>query len=388
MNPLVKLGRLAQRAALLGFALTLSACAWFGRGEPDPPPLPATVGGVSPRLAWSVAVGPGGVGLRPAVAGNGVYAAATDGTVVRIDAATGRVVWRVSVGAGLSAGASSDGEQVVVAGRDGEVIAIDANDGRVRWRVPVGPELLSPPVIGFGVVVVRAGERIVALEAQGGQQRWVWSRPLPALVLRQPAPVALASVAAAGQNLAFAGLPGGRLVALSLDKGAVRWEAPVTQARGTNEIERIADVLGQPWVDGREVCAAAYQGRIACQDAASGAPLWSRDLSAWSGLNLDARYAFAPDDRGNLYAVRRPGGELAWRSEALAMRRLSQPLSMGASVLVGDRAGTVHWFARETGAPQARRAIDAGPILAPLVAAGNLAIAQTVGGSVVAFATD
>jgi hypothetical protein len=54
------------------------------RGEPTPPPLPPTVGGVSPRVAWSASIGQSGVGFQPAVVGSSVFAAAADGTVVRL----------------------------------------------------------------------------------------------------------------------------------------------------------------------------------------------------------------------------------------------------------------------------------------------------------------
>jgi hypothetical protein len=48
----------------------------------------------------------------------------------------------------------------------------------------------------------------------------------------------------------------------------------------------------------------------------------------------------------------------------------------------------VHWFARESGAVQDRRDLSGGPIQAPPVAAGNLAIVQTMRGSIFALATD
>ena len=42
----------------------------------------------------------------------------------------------------------------------------------------------------------------------------------------------------------------------------------------------------------REVCAAAYQGRVACYEAESGRQIWGRELSSVTGVSLDARYAF------------------------------------------------------------------------------------------------
>lgn len=378
-------------AVLLSMSL-LPACSWLGlgRGGPTPPPLPPTVGGVSPRVAWSASIGASGVGFQPAVVGSAVYAAAADGTVVRLDATSGRIDWKISAGRVLGAGVGASESMVVVASRDGEVIALNAADGRQVWKVSAGTEVLSTPSIGLNAVLVRVGDKVMALEAATGKTRWTWQRPLPTLVLRQPSPVAIATVTtnAGSTAFAFAGMPGGRLVALDLETGALRWETSVAQPRGTNEIERIADVLGRPWVAGREVCATAYQGRVACQDALSGTPIWSRELPAWTGIAVDPRFAFVADDRGNLHGLRHTNGEQVWRQEALSLRRLSEPLSIGGSVLVGDRDGLLHWFARETGAVQARRDLSGGPIQAPPVAAGNLAIVQTTRGSIFALATD
>ena len=370
----------------------LSACSWLGvgRGGPTPPPLPPTVGGVSPRVAWSASIGNAGMGFQPAVVGSSVYVAAVDGTIVRFDTTSGKIEWKVSAGQSLSAGVGASESMVVVASRDGDVIALNASDGRQVWKVAAGTEVLSTPSVGLNAVLVRVGDKVLALEAGTGKTRWTWQRALPTLVLRQPSPVAIAAVTttAGPTGLAFAGLPGGRLVALDLETGALRWETAIAQPRGTNEIERIADVLGRPWVAGREVCATAYQGRVACQDALSGAPIWSRELPAWTGIAVDARFAFVADDRGNLHGLSHTNGEQVWRQEALSLRRLSEPLSIGGSVLVGDRDGLVHWFARESGAVQARRDLSGGPIQAPPVAAGNLVIVQTMRGSIFALATD
>ena len=66
--------------------------------------------------------------------------------------------------------------------------------------------------------------------------------------------------------------------------------------------------MGDPAVQGREVCAAAYQGRVACFEAASGRQTWSGELSSLTGVSLDARYAFVSDDRGSVHALDRSNG--------------------------------------------------------------------------------
>ena len=68
----------------------------------------------------------------------------------------------------------------------------------------------------------------------------------------------------------FAGTAGGHLLALDVVTGIVGWDATVANPKGATELERIADVTGLPLVLERDVCAVAYQGRVACFDLARG----------------------------------------------------------------------------------------------------------------------
>ena len=62
------------------------------------------------------------------------YAAGRGGRVTRLDAASGRELWRVSLDIQLSGGVGSDGQTVAVGNEKGEVVALDANSGKLRCR--------------------------------------------------------------------------------------------------------------------------------------------------------------------------------------------------------------------------------------------------------------
>ena len=208
---------------------------------------------------------------------NAVYAAAADGAVVRLAPESGQVVWRTDVKARISAGVGSDGFTVAVASTRGEIIALGA-DGKELWRTQVGGEMRSPPLVGRGLVVVRSTDyRITALDASTGRRRWTYQRANVPLTLRS-----LTEMVYAG-DLVIAGFPSGRLVALTAANGAVRWDVAVSEPRGATEVERLADVVGAPLVIGSEVCAASYQGRVGCFDAATGSLRWSTEISESAG---------------------------------------------------------------------------------------------------------
>ena len=90
-----------------------------------------------------------------------MYAAAADGTIVKIDPSTGAEIWRRNVDTDLTTGVASDGNTVVVAGVKGILIALDS-DGQEKWKTPVSTEVLTTPVIAQGLVVVRSMDNKIA----------------------------------------------------------------------------------------------------------------------------------------------------------------------------------------------------------------------------------
>jgi len=356
-------------------ALLISACS--GPSGPQPAELPTIRKPLSVRVLWSTNVGSAErFTFFPVHVGEAVYAAARDGTVTRLAAKTGDVVWRANLELQLSGGVGANDTLVVVASEEGEVVALDAKTGAVRWRARASSEVLAAPALGGGLVLVRSiDSRVFAFGADDGKRRWVYQRAPTSLVVRAPSGITIMG------EFAYAGFPGGRLAALTLANGALRWEAAVAIPKGATELERVADVMGVPATEGREVCAAAYRSRVACFDAVTGRQLWAHELVALSGVSLDARYAYVSDERGAVHALDRSNGQSVWKQEALAYRGLSTPLPRGEAVVVGDFEGYVHFLARESGAFLARQdtdgaALRAGPV--PLV--GSLLVLTEGGG--------
>jgi len=241
---------------------------WFGSTSSGPKPaeLPVLTNPQSVKVLWSSSVGASdGFFFSPALAGDGVYAAAHGGTVVRLDPATGQAKWRISVGKRISSGVGTDGTVAVVAAQDGEVFALDALSGVVKWRARVSSEVLAQPKVSDGLVLVRSADsKIFAFGREDGKRRWVYQRPAAALIVRSP--VGLTT----HQGMAYAGFSGGKLIAISLADGVARWEATVALPKGSTELERVTDMIGDPTVQNRKVCGAAYQERVACYDIQSG----------------------------------------------------------------------------------------------------------------------
>ena len=371
-------------AAILSLVL-LSGCNPLNLFSSPSGPKPAELRPIEQaqnvRVLWSAHVGRADrFAFAPALAGDAIYAAARDGTVTRLDARTGAERWRASAERKLSGGVGADARTVAVATEEGEVIAMDAADGKVRWRARVSSEVLAAPAVGAGLVLVRSVDnRIFAFGDEDGKRRWVYQRAPASLIVRSPAGMTLVG------DTAFAGFSGGKLAALALSNGGVRWEATVALPKGATELERVTDVVGEPVVQGREVCAAAYQGRVACYEMANGRQTWARELSSLTGVSLDARYAFVSDDRGGVHALDRTNGRSVWKQDRLAHRQLSMPRSAGAAVAVGDLEGHIHFLARDSGAFIARHSTGGGAVRVPPVALSSGLLVQTQSGELVAL---
>ena len=377
-----------RRPRAIGSAVALAAVLALGlagcwSSGPKIPPLP-TLKTVTPtRVLWQTSIGRADEGaFTPAVVGTGVFVASGNGSVARLDLATGNERWRVRPVRSASAGVGANGQMIAIGTAEGEIVALDPETGKTLWQARASSEIQGPPLVLDEMVVARSGDaRLFAFDARDGKRRWVFQRTAPALVVRT-------SATPVGNNaLVYAGFAGGKLAAVTGGNGGLRWEATVSNPKGATELERVSDVVGAPWLTDREICAVSFQGRAACFDTNTGTSLWTKDLSSRSGLGGDARLLFVSDDKGGVVALDRSTGATLWRQDQLVGRVLSAPLSLGATIVVGDMEGYVHTLARDTGALIARASTDGAPINAQPIAIPGGFLIQTTRGGLIAFAT-
>ena len=356
---------------------------WFGSGpKVKPAELVAIKPAAAAKILWQGNVGTAGKYVfTPAVDTSAIYAAGAAGQITRFDTRSGKPLARLDTKHQLSGGVGSDGRVILAGTARGEVLAFDSN-GKQLWKVQLTSEVLSAPQVDQGVVVVRSGDgRIFGLDLTNGARKWVYQRALPALTVRSYVGVALYR----SQGAVFAGFPSGRLVALALANGNVGWEAAVALPKGSTELERVTDISGLPVFDSRQVCAVAYQGRVACFDLLKGSSLWARDISSVSGLAIDSRNVYVSDDKSAIVAFDKSTGASIWKQDKLYGRNISGPVAMGRFVAVGDYQGYVHFLASDDGSFVARVATDGSAVIASPVAINDGILVQTRNGGVFAI---
>jgi outer membrane protein assembly factor BamB len=327
--------------------------------------------------AWHVPMGQNTGVLRLYVSGQTLLAASENGELLAIEAANGQVLWRKDLGEALSAGVGSDGVRTSVVTQGNELLTLES--GEVRWRVRLPARVLTPPLVaGERVFVALADRSTMAFDGRTGARLWTQTRSGDPLVLRQ-AGVLLA----VGDTLVAGAL--GRLQGLNPNTGRVLWDAALATPRGTNEVERLVDVVAPVSRVGNSVCARAFNATVGCVDAINGRVVWTRSSQGAVGVHGDAQRVVGADSDGRLVAWTRETGEPLWSLDRLKFRGLTAPLVLNGHVAVGDEQGIVHWIALSDATDTARWRADGSAIVGAPVGLSDLVVVQTRQGGVYAW---
>jgi outer membrane assembly lipoprotein YfgL len=356
-------------------SVVLAACA--GPDRPKPAALAPNVPLMNVRAVWSGSVGTVDFPLDVRVVDGRAYVAGGNGTVAALDAQTGADVWRAHLDMPLSAGVGSDGRYAAVVSRANELIVLD--EGKVLWRQKLKALTLTAPLVAGARVFTLSTDRTVsAFDAAGGQKLWQQTRTGDPLVLDQAG-----LLTAVGDTLVvgFAG----RVAGLNPANGSARWETAVVSPRGTNEVERLVDVVAGFSREGNQVCLRAFQYAVSCVDAASGRMLWSKPANGGNGVSGDAAMVVGSEGDGRLYAWKRKDGERLWDVERYRFRVLSAPLVIGRSMVFGDDSGNLHFLSKDDGSALNRLMTDDSGIAVAPVLAGKTLLAVSRRGSIYAF---
>ncbi len=367
--------KLKQLALGVVFVMALTACAGTDKSKQlDLGPNTPLIG---VRSAWSSSIGAVGFPLDIRAVGNLIFVASSDGTVAAIDSRTGGDLWRAALGVKLSAGVGSDGRYSAVVSRENELIVLDG--AKELWRQKLGAVTLTSPLVAGGrVFAVSADRSVSAFDVVTGRKLWQQQRSGEALVLGRSG-----IVMAIGDTL-VTGLAG-RLVGLNPLNGKIRWEAQVANSRGTNEVERLVDLVSGVSRQGDQVCVRAFQSAIGCVDGAKGTLAWSKTASSSTGLDGDASELFGTESDGRVISWKRADGERLWVSERLRFRILTGPVLVGQSIVMGDEVGTLHFLSRKDGSPLNRVPTDGSAIQSSPVLVGQTLVAVTQRGGIFGF---
>jgi len=374
MKRLVQISLISLAAASLSGCSTISSTwnSWFGSDKDKPAALEALSGPATGRIVWSAKGDNVNFPLSIATPVDRFVVASSDGSVRALAAADGRELWRGDAGGKLVAGIGSDGRFAAVVNRDNELVVLDA--GKVVWKKALPtPVIAAPLVAGERVFALTLDRQVLAYDALDGRKIWELKRP------GEPLTLAKAGVLLAYKDTLIVG-QGPRLAGIDPLKGQLRWEASVATPRGTNEVERLADLVGPAVRQGELICARAFQSSVGCVNAERGSALWNRVVGGTNGIGADEQVVVAGDASDRLSAWRLANGDLAWSADQFQRRKLSEPVLLNKQVLIGDFEGQVHLLDRDTGKTRSRIATDGSQVVCVALLGDTALVATKSGG--------
>lgn len=237
--------------------------------------------------------------------GDYVFVGSVGGYVYALEAASGRLMWRLRGGGMFKSSLCAYENRLYLGNTDNLLRCIDAASGRRIWQINTGNDLDSSPcVVDDRLYIAGENGHLRCLVPQTGKQ--IWKRYV-------------------------GGIGPGSIL-------------------GSNGSET------SPAVADGEVYTATYDGILFCVDATTGAVRWRArtgdDTDASPVVNDDFVYVCAEERAPHLYCFARDDGREVWRTDGRARGYYSTPALADGRIWVGAEDGKLHCLSAADGTVQ------------------------------------
>lgn len=361
------------------FMLGLASCATDNTPLPQPMPKIQNVETLNQGWVQNRPLAGNAGSFVPTGFDNAIFIADSGGYIYKLDSSDGTIITKFYIRRDLSSGIGVSGSNVFVTTTDGYLLAVDKGTGNIQWQARLPTVSLEAPQAVSDLVLVRTNDaELLAFNVTDGTPVWVYQKPIPPLTLRVQN-----SFQIIGNEVVAIGLPGGKLALLNLHTGTPIWENYIAIPEGSTDLDKITDIAMRPILDNKTLCAASYNGKIACVDAISSNIMWQKKFSSAQGLVVDQQNLYAVSQDGIVYAFDKQTGSMIWQNNTLQYRKLGIPALLGKNPIVVDDEGYVHMFSSNDGLEIARiNTLLEGGVSVPLIR-DNGVIYQSANGYVI-----
>jgi outer membrane protein assembly factor BamB len=337
--------------------------------------------------AWSASVGEGSgyrrkMTAQPVMANGLVFTMDSDAVVSAFNTANGSRAWRLDTqdeddrSTNVGGGISLDGTTLYVATGRGDLMGVEAASGKILWRVNLGAPARSAPTIAEGKLFVPTiDNQLHARAVADGAKIWQYqASAAETMVLGLPAP-------AYDNGLVVAGFGSGDLVTLRAGTGAVAWVDSLAASRGRTSMADLSSIRARPVIKDGRVYAVGVGSQLVSLDLRSGRRLWEREVASTETPWTAGDWLFVSNDSSQVAAVARDDGGVAWvtqldRFENMEKQRdpirwVGPALGGGRLVMAGSH-GVAVALNPQTGAIVGTQKLAGGAALAPTVVDGTL----------------
>ncbi len=284
---------------------------------------------------WSTDIGTGStkavpLTAQPVVMDGRLYAMDSENQLSSIDIKTGKVYWRLYVGAKFEDDVAIGGGLAAVDGRIyitngyAEALAL-TESGEEVWRVRLpAPARAAPAVLDGRVYVMTLDGQILSMNIDDGVQLWSYRGITDGTrVLGAPTP-------AVDREIVVAPFSSGELVALRVENGTVAWADNLAPTLRFGGLDSLADIRAHPILDDKTVIAISYAGRLVAIDERTGARVWQSDIGGGDTPWVAAETIYVLSKESTLVALSKGDGLVRWR---LDLPRYDDPNSKKNPVL-------------------------------------------------------
>jgi len=282
------------------------------------------------------------------------------GYVYAFDLKSNKLLWTYNHKKNIISGLACDNKGIFFVDKNGDLISLSLT-GNKNWISFVG-EAFSLPSLTINSVLIRlSNNSIISLNLLDGSKNWVYQLPKSTLSLRS-----WPQISTSGDTI-YVGGTSGKVIALDLNSGLLKWETTFSSIYGNSELERSNDVTSNIIVDNSALFVISSNGHIAALSLLDGSVLWTRALSSFVGMVSNTNNLFVTHNSGSIYSIAKNNNEVLWRNADLLGRDVSRPLIIGDILLVSDYEGYLHVLDLVYGKIISRYKISDNLILNPVI---------------------
>jgi outer membrane protein assembly factor BamB len=378
--------------ALAGTAVTLPPAQanseWAQSGGNAAKSMGHVALGSAPAMAWRVSTGEGSsnqaqLASSPVLADGRIYTIDTRAVVRAISPQNGATVWQTQVrganapeGALFGGGVAYDNGRIYATNGAGDAAAMDAATGKLIWRVRPGAPLRgAPTVANDNVYVVTQDNQLFALNPANGAVRWTGAGAL------EIAGILGASSPAAAQGTVVAGFSSGELNAYRYENGQNLWQDALARTSISTSVTQLSDIDADPVIDGGRVYAVGQGGRMVAIELITGQRVWEINVAGISTPWVAGDWVFVVTDDARLLALSRTTGGIRWMTQLTRYRDAKDkkgridwvgPILAGDRLVLANNAGQIVYVSPVDGRVQTTQDTRMPVSLSPIVANSTL----------------
>lgn len=310
--------------------------------------------GTALTRVWSAKVNGGSnrqrLGAAPVIADGRIYIIDVDATIHAFAAATGAVEWSINIantdkrkadrksrGARFGGGVSFEDGRIFATDGLGDVAALDAATGKMLWRVKPGAPLRGAPTLANAeVYVLSQDNQLYALSQADGSLVWTQSGSIETQgVFGVAAP-------AVSQGTVVAGFSSGELNAYRYENGRTLWQDTLSRSTISTSVSSLADIDADPVIDRGIVFALGQGGRMVALEIVTGQRLWEQNFAGISTPWVAGEWVFIVTDDARLVCLARATGKVRWISQLRHYR--SEKIRKDGTIKDSKKANPITWY--------------------------------------------